>query len=1777
MGFYGNITNVNKSTFQFDKTYSNARDALEKAKTDGVFVGRYILIDYDAELNMSSVFDAIQGNEELLEKWGASNFLPAYKLYIYDDGNGAYSDGSVNGIMQYNESYGFYAGKPTIIDGKMNLDSVPKYTSNQLSENNYLLVLGHIKKKNIVDPATYEIQESEVTFDYNIVPELWVVENNGGLQFRRLDQLEVNEKYGDLSELITNHYIENYEIDRAYFLTKSGGQSLGRGYDSTVWQKVIKNGEMTYAMIAELNSVVPTFDVTVDRPTPAPRAPYWDSDTSNLYYKLHVQPSWGMRVKEKDEGNNYLSDINNEAIYWNQAGFNKFIPSTIDLENLPNRILVEPTGVSGNRYWTGAGVTATAPDIYELSIALPQIGNIISELWDLIYGTAKEYDTLGNALWNKDINAPVFANDERLMRNTNLEWNTRNGERAYKKWKDTIDPVTGDVIGGATVTTYNKDALDNLAGVINSTHDLMGMIIVEPEIENFNQATYNAESLSENNIYYINGKYYFKNKKYTISDDITDDYGIRGTDMVDLLDPNSETVYYNAKTLMLDKYTNKGESYQNYYKVTAPIIEGEQYGTLETVGVDISPETWQSRVDSLLEKQEINSGTGKTILRYIPVTDEKPIKGKKYYTFDNAAAARVDEISIPVFYERSKYYIGKKIFTQEEVDNNTKAAWEEKTTIAADDFDSLYLAVGTTIAEAKTAAGITNEETLGYKWLKGVKLDPNETRWSYIDVNSKKESVSVNDSHLVPVFAEESAEEIVGYKYQAFGVEADLQGWKKNDDILEYTITVFKDKNNHIPETIEDQGETIVVNTLKTLKEWVEWWEINQDETPLDLVPEQNIQRVISEPAYTLEEASVIPETNLVEFNNGISNYYVKHYTFETPPKLTEYLQITQADFSSDEISSGNAEIYLFEDERQPQEAPIYYNVENDYYFKDEDNNFIRETATILRGDQAVIENKYYEVTWTPLNKILFVPNTYYYDDGTGNYVLAETFDSSKTYYRYPGTFVHSDDNNVRAQGAEWNKYVNEIPEGVTLGKKSSTWQLTELPGFADDINTLHGLILKVNKILLAGDVLTRDRATVQGAINTLNDIIDKFDQLIPSEIVMVDLYGRIHSGDWDSKQKFGYTNIGKPTASQAIPTGEPVAADDERWVKLTTTPGIAPDFKPHIKLEHTLKHSVAPTTTTANKNADEPAGDGLNAAYGDTIDLYTPVVDNMGHIIGKNTETVTLPYGFKFIKIGQPISNEPIDAANPAAGDTVDELAAAGRLRADNTQDEFTINPSNKWIRIKGTDTEINGELITIGHEIHEINEDPNGITDLNGANVETLPTGTDVINIPDWDYDDAGHIIEKHNHHYMLPYGFKKVGVKNTTAALSEGVWNTTLDSDAVEIIADNSQDIVNIETDEWINIATTDAEGNDKLVFTHRYPYQERNTTSLSNLNSPLSNTINLETVVLDDAGHVKHVNTETVTLPYGFKTITGNNGSLVADNTQDTIALSGDNWIQTTASSEGVAIIHIGPVTVPERNVASVTPNFGDTFTIEDWRFDEKGHKAGVETHTVEMPDLELVSVNPAISGNVVTALTIANNANNDGKVFTKTEANVGTLQLTGYSLSNNGIVETAIEATDTINTAFGRLEYRLNKEITDRTDAITAANTALTNAIEGLDADLDANGTLQHNGTFVISGVTEANGIITAVDSVEVEAAGAAAAALTTAIGSASDASTADTINGAKAYADSLAINYAANDILTTTKYTFAIPVEDESNPGTMIDTPTEKTIQEWIEWIIANK
>jgi hypothetical protein len=70
----------------------------------------------------------------------------------------------------------------------------------------------------------------------------------------------------------------------------------GRGYDSTVWQKVYTDDIEKYVMIAELNTVVPTFAVVAEAPTMNPVVPHFDTQSTDVYYKLHWQTPWGFRV-----------------------------------------------------------------------------------------------------------------------------------------------------------------------------------------------------------------------------------------------------------------------------------------------------------------------------------------------------------------------------------------------------------------------------------------------------------------------------------------------------------------------------------------------------------------------------------------------------------------------------------------------------------------------------------------------------------------------------------------------------------------------------------------------------------------------------------------------------------------------------------------------------------------------------------------------------------------------------------------------------------------------------------------------------------------------------------------------------------------------------------------------------------------------------------------------------------------------------------------------------------------------------------------------------------------------------------------------------------------------------------------------------------------------------------------------------------------------------------------------------------------------------------------
>ena len=112
-----------------------------------------------------------------------------------------------------------------------------------------------------------------------------------------------------------------------------------------------------------------------------------------------------------------------------------------------------------------------APDVQELSIHLPSIGNAVSDMWDIVYGEGE--------------------NDEngKKIRKTNIDWDI-SGE----SYNDRLRLVQD---GSEKGLTYSPENVATLAGVINSVQDLMGRIIVD-DFNNF--TTIDDEKLTSKNI-----------------------------------------------------------------------------------------------------------------------------------------------------------------------------------------------------------------------------------------------------------------------------------------------------------------------------------------------------------------------------------------------------------------------------------------------------------------------------------------------------------------------------------------------------------------------------------------------------------------------------------------------------------------------------------------------------------------------------------------------------------------------------------------------------------------------------------------------------------------------------------------------------------------------------------------------------------------------------------------------------------------------------------------------------------------------------------------------------------------------------------------------------------------------------------------------------------------------------------------------------------------------------------------------------------------------------
>lgn len=294
-------------------------------------------------------------------------------------------------------------------------------------------------------------------------------------------------------DTVEDSYNENYANDRRVY-------GVSRGFDSTVWRKVVKDGEYAYEYVADLNTIVPTITSTAHAPSADHKEniPYFDEDSTNVLYNLHLYPTPGFRVKQAEEGN--LTDNDNGlAIYFNEAGF---LPETRTKIEDDDDISVEYTGKSGIIYPEGEAI-----DTYELSIYLPSLGNAISDIWDIVY--------------------PLKADSETE--------------------RDTV-------IEGTNFYDENKYNVSTLAGCINTAQRILGII---QEIEGEPTPTeedYLAGTLFKDT---VSGKYYIIVKEIIPNPDLAAGWEETGNYIakeVDITDPMN-TIYQLMAQLEQEVHT----------------------------------------------------------------------------------------------------------------------------------------------------------------------------------------------------------------------------------------------------------------------------------------------------------------------------------------------------------------------------------------------------------------------------------------------------------------------------------------------------------------------------------------------------------------------------------------------------------------------------------------------------------------------------------------------------------------------------------------------------------------------------------------------------------------------------------------------------------------------------------------------------------------------------------------------------------------------------------------------------------------------------------------------------------------------------------------------------------------------------------------------------------------------------------------------------------------------------------------------------------------------
>ena len=1386
MGFYGNIKNTSRTQFSFDKIYPN-RAALDGrgngqktgAAVDDIYAGRFVLVEYDSNVTEDQFISAILFNGVLYSTIPNSVNGTLVPIVAYQS-----DDDEENTSATSKDSY-------YIIKGKYNFDEMVQNADGTVTfpKDKFVQLLGTNGTKENEFYYSYDSKNNKL-IKYSITNEDGEVITPVRENFSYAEYKDVPWSAED------NNYFKNYNIDIGIY-------GVSRGYDSTVWQKVYTNGTPKYVMIAELNSVVPTFDLAADAPSIFPNIPHFDSDSTNVYYRLHWQPQWGMRLKASDpalrtpflntNGEAYSStgstestaltrqndikqypsdetttwthsvfDSNNQfqrleyfipdngngtsvwsdkdtaamyeplgaAVYYNKAGFD---PEKItyskdtyyegwDNNTVTDEISITPTGVSGHQYKSHNPIEreSVQPDIQELSIMLPSVGDTMAAVWDVVYG-GRNIDPDATTR-NMDI---TWYNAKAVSNKQGLRLVESNGPGHY---------------------TYNPKNAATLAGILNSAQDLMGMIITD-DMPKDAEGNNDAEGANDQYIYYDSEtqKYYFKHKTFEYTTKYT---GIDGDEY-----PNEIPDDYNPYSLVSLKKWESGYFYVDTASKagTEYIMENRFYpdrkylpkGNVEACMVEQKKLSREYSTDGTFyyrssdQYPSTTSGVKGSTYRYLVASTESYDSTKTYYEFtpapDSEQIPAGEAIYIPNTYYRENYSVVTLTTDIYEPDlyyikyaGDNGATFYFKVSVSEDDFKANW-------SETVDSSLIISNNPSTFKIRKPLQEEVFYKREYILDTN-----LNITDG-----------EKYYKLKTTSGGSNAYYKQIKTAKAVSLTSDNYMSDKYYYkVAEADADGTEENINGVLYKLDtdDYNEDYEYYSIEIRYELVQGPDIIDINDE---NVEEVTKMHDIN--EFKSG--SYSDKgqdlFYIYSDSVGSKRYIEVNYNNFSKS-----------YNDSTKRYELVVMnYSVignpyhPNEYYYQITDTNDEKCGSYLVDNNENLTAGRTYYKFQKPENltdadlipKTLtgyFAENEFYieYPEGSGQYIPADEYDENQSQYYDRGNllYVEEDSEGIYSKGAEWPMEVKKLPVGVKLATRRDKWEFQDLNGFSDKLNTMYGALLRLQQTLNEQDSLTRDSSSIRGSINLINDITHRFSKLVPGQFTIVDDYGRMHSAELTTAQGLKYAGQVGDEKTDMV--------EKEETENALITIDINSDYKnPAISIIHTKPEIIESTTGTTD----------LNDRDNDKISLQTFVYDDAGHIAAEHNETYTLPYGFKTVNIANSTAETELTTNTTA-------------ITADSSKDTMTLAAANKWIRFAGTDGALN--TIEIAHAL--VSTSFGGKKD---NSQDTTPAFGDKFKVPVITTDNAGHVTAFETEEVKIPgWTFEDKDSPNTADIVLDVTYN-------------------------------------------------------------------------------------------------------------------------------------------------------------------------------------------------------------------------------------------------------------------------------------------------------------------------------------------------------------------------------------------------------------------